>query len=129
MLGEWCHIARTVKLFALSLSPLVLPCQLITCGSYTARLWCRQAPNRRQSRPRRSSVRVRSPFPYATNNSDAQGNQSPCQNRNLRKGGIRVKGLNVILAAFILVFGTVASRAANLDRISAATGVPVATLQ
>lgn len=40
-----------------------------------------------------------------------------------------MKGLNVILAAFILVFGTVASRAANLDRISAATGVPVATLQ
>jgi hypothetical protein len=40
-----------------------------------------------------------------------------------------MKGLTVIIAAFILVFGTVASRAANLDRISAATGVPVATLQ
>jgi hypothetical protein len=40
-----------------------------------------------------------------------------------------MKGLTVIIAAFILVFGTVASRAANLDRISTATGVPVATLQ
>ncbi len=40
-----------------------------------------------------------------------------------------MKGLTVIIAAFILVFGTVTSRAANLDRISAATGVPVATLQ
>src|SRR5882724_8024731 len=40
-----------------------------------------------------------------------------------------MKRLIVIVAAFILVFGTVASRAANLDRISAATGVPVATLQ
>ncbi len=40
-----------------------------------------------------------------------------------------MKGLIVFIAAFILVFGTVASRAANLDRISAETGVPVATLQ
>ena len=40
-----------------------------------------------------------------------------------------MKTLSVITAAFILVFGTVASRAANPDRISAATGVPVATLQ
>ena len=40
-----------------------------------------------------------------------------------------MKGLSVIIAAFILVFGTVASRAANLDRISAETGIPVATLQ
>ena len=40
-----------------------------------------------------------------------------------------MKGLNVVLASFVLVFGTVTSRAANLDRISAATGVPVATLQ
>ena len=40
-----------------------------------------------------------------------------------------MKGLTVIIAAFILVFGTVASRAANLDRISAATGVSVTTLQ
>ena len=40
-----------------------------------------------------------------------------------------MKGLTVIIAAFILVFGIAASRAANLDRISAATGVPVATLQ
>ena len=40
-----------------------------------------------------------------------------------------MKGLTVIIAAFILLIGTVASRAANADRISAATGVPVATLQ
>jgi len=40
-----------------------------------------------------------------------------------------MKGLTVIIAAFFLVFGMVASRGANLDRISAATGVPVATLQ
>ncbi len=40
-----------------------------------------------------------------------------------------MKGLSVIIAAFILVFGTVASRAANLDKISAETGVPIATLQ
>jgi len=40
-----------------------------------------------------------------------------------------MKGLIVFIAAFIFVFGTVASRAANLDRISAETGVPVATLQ
>ena len=37
--------------------------------------------------------------------------------------------LTVIVAALILVFSTAASRAANLDSISAATGVPVATLQ
>ncbi len=40
-----------------------------------------------------------------------------------------MKALSVIIAAFILVFSTVASRAANVDRISAATGVPIATLQ
>jgi hypothetical protein len=40
-----------------------------------------------------------------------------------------MKSLSIIIAAFILVFVTVASHAANLDRISAATGVPVATLQ
>jgi hypothetical protein len=40
-----------------------------------------------------------------------------------------MKRLTVIIAAFILVFGIAASHAANLDRISAATGVPVATLQ
>jgi hypothetical protein len=40
-----------------------------------------------------------------------------------------MKTLSVITAAFILLFGTVASRGANLDRISAETGVPVATLQ
>jgi hypothetical protein len=37
--------------------------------------------------------------------------------------------LTVITATFVIVFGTVASRAANLDRISAATGVPIETLQ
>src|SRR6476660_1395284 len=40
-----------------------------------------------------------------------------------------MKSLTIIIAAFVLVFGAVASRAANLDRISAATGVPVAALQ
>src|SRR6266487_4894974 len=40
-----------------------------------------------------------------------------------------MKGLSIIIAAFILVFGTFASRGANLDRISAQTGMPVATLQ
>jgi len=40
-----------------------------------------------------------------------------------------VKALSVIIAGFILVLGTVASDAANLDRISAATGVPIETLQ
>jgi len=40
-----------------------------------------------------------------------------------------MKRLTLIIAAFILVFGIAASHAANLDRISAATGVPVATLQ
>jgi hypothetical protein len=39
-----------------------------------------------------------------------------------------MKNLHII-AALVLVFGTVASRADNVDRISAATGVPVATLQ
>lgn len=40
-----------------------------------------------------------------------------------------MKSLSIIVATFFLVFGTIASRAENLDRISAATGVPVATLQ
>src|SRR6059058_5679215 len=40
-----------------------------------------------------------------------------------------MKTLSVITATFILMFGTVASRGANLDKISAETGVPVATLQ
>ena len=40
-----------------------------------------------------------------------------------------MKGLSVIIAGFILVFGAVASRGANVDRISAETGIPVATLQ
>src|SRR6476661_1552017 len=40
-----------------------------------------------------------------------------------------MKGLSVIIAVSILVFGTVASRGANVDRISAETGIPVATLQ
>jgi hypothetical protein len=40
-----------------------------------------------------------------------------------------MKTLGLITATFILLFGTVVSRAADLDRISAETGVPVATLQ
>jgi len=40
-----------------------------------------------------------------------------------------MKALITIVAASILVFGTVASHGANVDRISAATGVPTATLQ
>ena len=40
-----------------------------------------------------------------------------------------MKRLTVIVAAFILVLGAVASRAANVERISTATGVPITTLQ
>lgn len=40
-----------------------------------------------------------------------------------------MKGLSVIIAVSVLVFGTVASRGANLDRISAETGIPVDQLQ
>ena len=40
-----------------------------------------------------------------------------------------MKGSGLIIVGFILVFGTVASRGANVDRISAETGIPVATLQ
>ena len=40
-----------------------------------------------------------------------------------------MKGLSVIVAAFILALGAVSSHAANVDRISTETGVPVATLQ
>jgi hypothetical protein len=40
-----------------------------------------------------------------------------------------MKTLGLVTAAFVLVLGTFASRAANPDRISAATGVPVETLQ
>src|SRR5204863_839866 len=40
-----------------------------------------------------------------------------------------MKGLTTIIAAFILACGPIASRGANLDKISAETGVPVATLQ
>ena len=40
-----------------------------------------------------------------------------------------MKSLSIIIAALALVFGTTASQAASVDRISAATGVPVATLQ
>src|SRR5213083_629038 len=40
-----------------------------------------------------------------------------------------MKKLTVIIVGFILAFGAVASRGSNVDRISAATGVPVATLQ
>src|SRR5437016_12494568 len=40
-----------------------------------------------------------------------------------------MKGLSVIIAAFLLLFGAGTSRAQNLDRMSAATEVPIATLQ
>src|SRR6266566_5295887 len=40
-----------------------------------------------------------------------------------------MKTLSLIIAAFLLLLGTVVSRAANLTRISNETGVPVATLQ
>ena len=40
-----------------------------------------------------------------------------------------MKTLGLITATFVLLLGTVTSRAANLDRISAATGVSAATLQ
>jgi hypothetical protein len=40
-----------------------------------------------------------------------------------------MKNLSIIIAALALVFGTTASQAASVDRISAATGIPVATLQ
>jgi hypothetical protein len=40
-----------------------------------------------------------------------------------------MKALSIIIGAFILVFGTVASRGADLARISVETGVPIATLQ
>src|SRR5207302_6219018 len=40
-----------------------------------------------------------------------------------------MKALSFITAAFILVFGSIASRGANLDRMSTETGIPVATLQ
>src|SRR5881394_2205494 len=40
-----------------------------------------------------------------------------------------MKALGFITAAFILVFGSIASRGANLDRISTETGIPAATLQ
>jgi len=40
-----------------------------------------------------------------------------------------MKALGFITAAVILVFGSISSRGADLDRISGETGVPVATLQ
>ena len=40
-----------------------------------------------------------------------------------------MKGLGVTIAIFVLLVGTAVSNGANLDRISAETGVPVATLQ
>jgi hypothetical protein len=40
-----------------------------------------------------------------------------------------MKMLTVTMAAFLLLFSVVASRGADLDRISTATGVPVETLQ
>jgi hypothetical protein len=40
-----------------------------------------------------------------------------------------MKSLSILMTAFVLAFGITASRAANVDRISAATGIPVGTLQ
>lgn len=40
-----------------------------------------------------------------------------------------MKGLSVIITAFLLLFGAATSRAQSLDRISAATGVPAETLR
>src|SRR5262245_44536890 len=40
-----------------------------------------------------------------------------------------MKSLRIIIAALVLFFGTTALQAASVDRVSAATGVPVATLQ
>lgn len=40
-----------------------------------------------------------------------------------------MRKLRIVVLAFVLVFGATASQAAKVDRISAATGVPVATLQ
>jgi hypothetical protein len=40
-----------------------------------------------------------------------------------------MKALGLIITAFILLLGPVASRAQNLNRISTATGVPIETLQ
>jgi hypothetical protein len=45
------------------------------------------------------------------------------------EGFYHMNNLSVIIAGFVLVFATVSSRAANVDRISAETGIPVATLQ
>ena len=89
---------------------------------------CVQAANERQSRRQKSSPNLR--FLVATDNSNAQDNRNPRENRNGYSGGlITMRTLRIIVAAFVLVFGFSALRAANLDRISAATGVPVATLQ
>src|SRR6266853_4511551 len=40
-----------------------------------------------------------------------------------------MKAFGFITAALILIFSSIASRGANLDKISTETGVPVATLQ
>src|SRR5215831_20081064 len=40
-----------------------------------------------------------------------------------------MKTVTITIAAFVLLFSAVSSRGANLTRISAETGVPVATLQ
>lgn len=54
----------------------------------------------------------------------------PLKPKGIGKEGFNLMNkLSVITAGFVLVFGAVASRGANLDRISAETGVPVATLQ
>ena len=53
-LGERYRIARTVQLFAPSLSRSVLLRQPITFGDYTVGPWCGQAPNKRENRCRTS---------------------------------------------------------------------------
>jgi len=53
-LGERYRIARTVQLFAPSLSRSVLSRQPITFGGYTDRPWCRHGPNKREGRFRTS---------------------------------------------------------------------------
>lgn len=53
------------------------------------------------------------------------GNQQPDERRNL----LAMKTLIVITATSLLTFGATICHAQNLERISAATGVPTATLQ
>src|SRR5439155_8481542 len=84
-----------------------------------------------QSRPRRSKIRGQifdshmGQIIVMHKATTARARIEAC----IRKGAIPMKRLTVIVAAFILVLGAVASRAANVERISTATGVPITTLQ